>query len=81
MKKILLSFIGSFLSLTIYAQQLSIDSTFNVDGKVTTDFGFLNDHASAMVIQADGKCIVGGKSSYMTYSSGYSFARYTTNGF
>ena len=38
------------------------DTSFDSDGKVTTDFDSFEDYGRAMVLQADGKIIVGGYS-------------------
>jgi uncharacterized delta-60 repeat protein len=38
----------------------SLDPTFDLDGKVTTDFAGGNDRARAVAIQADGKIVVAG---------------------
>lgn len=60
----------------------SIDYTFGVDGKVSTDFsistpGILNDYATDMTLQSDGKIIVVG----YTYLNGYAImARYNDDG-
>jgi uncharacterized delta-60 repeat protein len=57
----------------------SLDTSFGTLGKVTTDFGSLDDFAYSVVIQSDGKIVVAGG-----YDSGanYDFAvvRYNTNG-
>ena len=39
----------------------SLDTTFDTDGRVTTDFGvFLNDTANALALQPDGKLLLAG---------------------
>src|SRR5690242_6091990 len=38
----------------------SLDSTFGITGRITTDFFGFRDFASAVVIQPDGKILVGG---------------------
>ena len=48
----------------------SLDTTFDVDGKVNTDFGYY-ESAGGVVIQADGKMIAAGQGNV---------ARYNTNG-
>jgi uncharacterized delta-60 repeat protein len=57
----------------------SLDNTFDTDGKVTTDFGGVNDNAWSMVIQSDGKIIVAGTWDN-TVDRDFSIARYNTNG-
>ena len=39
----------------------SLDVTFNINGIVTTDLGYVHDVASATVIQSDGKIVVAGR--------------------
>ena len=51
-----------------------LDTTFDSDGKVTTDFGGL-DGASALAIQSDGKLVVAGSSSTEN-TSDFAIARY-----
>ena len=52
----------------------SLDNTFSDDGKQTTDFG-LNDEVVSVVVQPDGKIIVGGSS-----NTTFAIARYNTDG-
>ena len=40
----------------------SLDTSFDSDGKVTTDFGSANDYARSVAIQSDGKIVVAGYS-------------------
>jgi len=60
----------------------SLDNSFDIDGKLTTDFGTADDYSNSIVIQRDGKIVVEGYS--YTYSSstnsGFAVARYNTNG-
>ncbi len=62
-----------------FAQAGELDSTFSGDGKVITSIGSSNDVASSIVVQSDGKIVVGG---YANPGSNYDFAlvRYITNG-
>ncbi|MGD9646608.1 MAG: PKD domain-containing protein, partial [Pirellulales bacterium] len=57
----------------------SLDTTFDGDGRLSTDVRGLNDEAYAVAIQADGKILVAG---YSQAGSFYDFAvvRYNTNG-
>lgn len=52
----------------------SLDSTFSNDGLQLTDFG-LNDEGMSLVVQPDGKIIVGGNSDIT-----FALARYNTDG-
>jgi uncharacterized delta-60 repeat protein len=57
----------------------SLDTTFNFNGKVTTDFGTTHDYADAVKVQIDGKILVaGGSSNGVVYS--FSASRYNANG-
>jgi uncharacterized delta-60 repeat protein len=74
------------VTLSLHSAQAApgdLDSTFGVGGKVTTDFG-LNDSASALVLQPDGKLVAAGSS--CTITSGwrapcnFALARYNPDG-
>jgi len=68
-------------ALTRYNSNGSLDTTFDGDGKVTTDFGnSTDDVAHSVAIQSDGKIVVAGQSKNLR--SGYDFAltRYNSNG-
>jgi uncharacterized delta-60 repeat protein len=52
----------------------SLDTSFDTDGKVTTDFGS-SASANAIAIQSDGKIVAAGSA-----GSNFAFARYNTNG-
>src|ERR1043166_7555474 len=79
MKKILLIFSGSFLSLFAQAQPGSLDNTFSSDGKVITAVGSAENYGKSVAVQADGKIVVGG---YAVGAAGYDFSatRYNTDG-
>ncbi len=49
----------SWLALTRYNSDGSLDSTFGMDGKIVTDFPGVNDHPS-LAVQPDGKIVVAG---------------------
>ena len=58
----------------------SLDTTFDTDGKVTTDIvSSLDDAASSVAVQADGKIIVAGDYDN-NVSRDFAVARYNTNG-
>ena len=59
----------------------SLDTTFDTDGRVTTDFGvFLNDTANALALQSDGKLVVAGFTTTSGTSTDFALARYNTDG-
>jgi uncharacterized delta-60 repeat protein len=47
-------------ALSRYNTNGSLDTTFNVDGKQTTDFSGYDDYGTAVAIQPDGKILVAG---------------------
>jgi uncharacterized delta-60 repeat protein len=57
----------------------SLDTSFDTDGKATTDFFGYTDGANGMTIQADGKIVVVGQSNQV-YNTDFAIARYNTNG-
>lgn len=83
MKKLysnLLLILLALLSLSANAQQPgSLDTTFSIDGKVTTNLGGSYDEAQCMAVQPDGKILVGG---YTNSGNNYNFAiiRYNVDG-
>ncbi|MDZ8064518.1 MAG: DUF4347 domain-containing protein, partial [Nostoc sp. DedQUE08] len=66
---------GDF-ALVRYNTDGSLDTSFNSNGKVTTDLGLLSiDIGYSLAIQADGKIIVAG-----TNGTDFALARYNSNG-
>lgn len=57
----------------------TLDPTFDVDGKVITDFTGFDDQGYSMVLQPDGKILVSGVTSNGT-TLDFAIARYNTNG-
>jgi uncharacterized delta-60 repeat protein len=60
------SFLGAFnvdFALARYNSDGSLDTSFGNGGKVTTNFGSNNEDAVSVVIQPDGKILVGGSTS------------------
>ncbi len=68
--------------LVRYNQDGSLDTTFGIEGKITTDFSEGADSAAAVAIQSDGKIIAAGAAGFMLGRQGYSFAlvRYNRDG-
>jgi len=58
----------------------SLDSTFDGDGQVTTDFGGNQDGAYAVAIQTDGRIVAAGSSSPDVYTEYFALARYNPDG-
>ncbi len=67
------------LALARYLSDGSLDSTFGVDGRMTTDFSGNCDDASAILLQPDGKILVAG-SAYDGSDYDFALARYDSAG-
>ncbi|HRC33421.1 MAG TPA: hypothetical protein PK736_08250, partial [Bacteroidia bacterium] len=72
------SFTDFPFALARYNTNGSLDSTFDTDGKVTTNFG-LACQANSMAIQADNKILVAGSSNNGNKND-FALVRYNTNG-
>jgi uncharacterized delta-60 repeat protein len=68
------SFAGADFALARYNPDGSLDSSFDGDGRVLTDFGADNE-ASGVAIQTDGRIVVAGVS-----GGDFALARYNTDG-
>ncbi|MES2835964.1 MAG: T9SS type A sorting domain-containing protein [Bacteroidota bacterium] len=68
----------SDFALSRYNTDGTLDNTFSIDGKLTTDFSNTDDKAYSIAIQADSKIVVVGYS--VDSSSDFAIARYNTNG-
>ncbi|HEV2905948.1 MAG TPA: hypothetical protein VGZ50_01310, partial [Actinomycetota bacterium] len=64
--------------LARYTTNGSLDTTFDGDGKLTTDIG-VSDSAAAVALQGDGKIVAAGSAS-MSGDGEFALARYNTNG-
>jgi len=69
---------GDF-ALVRYNSDGALDSSFDTDGKATTDIGLINDVGNSVTVQSDGKILVAGAS---LTDSNYDFAivRYNRDG-
>jgi uncharacterized delta-60 repeat protein len=67
---------GGEFALARYRADGSLDASFSGDGKQTTDFGGLDDGATGIAIQSDGKIVAVGKASI----GDFALARYNPNG-
>jgi len=56
----------------------SLDTSFDGDGRVVTDYGGLNDIGYAIALQADGKIVVAGSANGLTWD--FAVARYNPDG-
>ena len=72
---------GGDFAVARYNTDGTLDSSFGVGGKVTTDFG-LTDQASSVAVQPDGKIIVAG-GTYLSFPAAggqFALARYNSDG-
>jgi uncharacterized delta-60 repeat protein len=71
---------GTFdFALARYNTDGSLDTTFDTDGKVTTDFAGSEDHARGVAIQGDGKIVAAGLAN-VSGTNDFALARYNANG-
>jgi uncharacterized delta-60 repeat protein len=70
---------GRDFALARYNVDGSLDTSFDSDGKVTTDFGVL-DAASDVAIQPDGRIVAAGNSGGFGFSRDFALARYNRDG-
>ena len=66
-------------ALVRYNTNGSLDTSFDADGKVITDFGSLNDTAYSVAIQGDGKIVAAGRGR-VGGTTDYALARYNADG-
>ncbi len=67
-------------ALLRYNSNGSLDTTFDLDGKVTTSLGAISGYVNAVVMQADGKIVAAGYSSNATGNNDFVLVRYNANG-
>ncbi len=82
-KIILAGYVYSYkadFALVRYNSNGSLDNSFGVGGKVTTDFASSDDMAAAVALQPDGKILVAGTAYIGTSDSAFAIARYYPNG-
>ena len=70
--------LGDNFALARYNPDGSLDTSFDGDGKVSTDFGISYQYAYALAIQSDGKIIAAGESQD-SYSA-FAISRYNSDG-
>ena len=58
----------------------TLDSTFGTGGRVTTAFGGNGDTGNSIVVQTDGKLVVGGSTTNLDDTTDFALARYNING-
>ncbi|MEH1910537.1 MAG: DUF4347 domain-containing protein [Nostoc sp.] len=70
---------NSDFAIVRYNSNGTLDTSFNITGKVTTDFTNSNDYGSSITVQPDGKILVAGDS-YNRTNNDFAIARYNSNG-
>jgi uncharacterized delta-60 repeat protein len=72
---------GADFGVVRYNTDGSLDTTFDGDGKVRTNFGGIrNDYATAIALQADGKIVVAGYSDSGGGRADFAVVRYNSDG-
>lgn len=71
---------GYDFALARYNADGTLDATFGTNGRVTTSFGNGADKAYALLLQPDGKIVVGGDTSQGANGKDFALARYNANG-
>jgi uncharacterized delta-60 repeat protein len=69
-----------FFALARYNGDGSLDTTFDEDGKVTTDLGGWRDVGHALALQPDGRILVAGEQWHEDGTVDFALARYNNNG-
>jgi len=73
------NYISGYFALARYNSDGSLDTTFDTDGKVTTDFGNSSGFGYAATLQPDGKIVVAGTSSSVS-NNDFALSRYNSDG-
>ncbi|MGH9826953.1 MAG: delta-60 repeat domain-containing protein, partial [Blastocatellia bacterium] len=71
---------GLDFALARYNVDGTLDTSFGIGGKVTTDFFGNTDIGSSVAIQPDGKILVGGNAKISFGNSDFALARYNSDG-
>jgi uncharacterized delta-60 repeat protein len=71
---------GNDFAVVRYNADGTLDDSFGSGGKVVTSFGPGSDAAHAVVLQDDGKIVVGGETSQNTSGGDFALARYNSDG-
>ena len=67
-------------ALARYNTNGTLDTSFDTDGKLTTDFAGSYDAGSGVTVQSDGKILVAGSASDVNGNNDFALVRYNTNG-
>ncbi|MBV8036348.1 hypothetical protein [Roseateles sp.] len=71
---------GYDFALARYNADGTLDASFGTGGRVTTSFGNGDDKAYALLLQPDGKIVLGGGSNQGATGNDFALARYLPNG-
>ncbi|MGE0635281.1 MAG: T9SS type A sorting domain-containing protein [Bacteroidia bacterium] len=79
MKTLLQTLFLLLIASTSFAQDGSLDLTFDTDGRVTTAYGTFDEAALAIALQSDGKILIAGHS-YNNADYDFAVVRYNSDG-
>lgn len=71
---------GYDFALARYNADGTLDNSFGTNGRVTTSFGNGSDKAYALIVQPDGKIVLGGDSNQGANGNDFALARYNADG-
>jgi uncharacterized delta-60 repeat protein len=71
---------GYDFAVARYNPDGTLDASFDIDGRVTTDFGSADDYGYAVAVQPDGKVVVPGQRFQAGTGSDLALARYNADG-
>ena len=74
------SFGAADFAVIRYNPDGSLDTSFDTDGKVTTDFFGFDDHGNGVAVQNDGRIVVAGTAKPANDTSDFGVVRYDANG-
>ncbi|KAA6439414.1 T9SS type A sorting domain-containing protein [Dyadobacter flavalbus] len=76
----LITFSVFIITTHLFAQSGTLDPTFGQNGKVITNIDQTRNIATSMLIQPDGKIVVGGYCTPVDYNAYFTLVRYNTDG-
>jgi uncharacterized delta-60 repeat protein len=71
---------GGVIAVARFMPDGTLDTTFDTDGKVTTNFTAGDDRADAVAVQDDGKTVVAGSANYFGSNGKFALVRYNDDG-
>ena len=71
---------GGVIAVARFMPDGTLDTTFNTDGKATTNFTAGDDRADAVAVQGDAKIVVAGSANYFGSNGKFALVRYNDDG-